>query len=220
MGQKINPTGFRTGVIFPSKSVWYTSLKDYAKNVLEENKIRRFLEKKLVLAGLTKVEIKRSINTIDMYLHVSRPGVVIGRGGTGLEQLKKELTVLILGERAPKSKVNLVKINIHPMEVPQPEISAVLVAERLANQLEHRYPTRRAVTQAIEKVMAAGAKGIKITLSGRINGAEISRVEKYKQGQIPTQTLRANIDYADRPALTRSGYVGIKVWVYTGEIIS
>ncbi|MBI1872253.1 KH domain-containing protein, partial [Candidatus Collierbacteria bacterium] len=109
MGQKINPTGFRTGVIFPSKSVWYASIKDYAKNVLEENKIRRFLEKKLVVAGLTKVEIKRSINTIDMYLHVSRPGVVIGRGGTGLEQLKKELTVLILGERAPKSKVNLVK---------------------------------------------------------------------------------------------------------------
>jgi len=219
MGQKINPTGFRMGVIFPTKSVWYAGAKDYAKNVLEEYKIRRFLEKKLVLAGLTKVEIKRSINTIDIYLHVSRPGVVIGRGGSGLDQLKKELTVLILGERAPKAQLNLVKINLHPLEVAQPEISAVLVAERLANQLEHRYPTRRAVTQAIEKVMAAGAKGIKITLGGRINGAEISRVEKYKQGQIPTQTLRANIDYCEHPALTRSGYVGIKVWIYTGEII-
>lgn len=220
MGQKINPTGFRTGVIFPSKSVWFAAFKDYSKNVLEEHKIRAFLEKKLVLAGLTKVEIKRSINTIDIYLYVSRPGVVIGRGGSGLEQLKKDLTILILGERAPKAKINLVKINLHPIEVALPELSAVLVAERLANQLEHRYPTRRAVTQAIEKVMAAGAKGIKITLGGRINGAEISRVEKYKQGQIPTQTLRANIDYCERPALTRSGYVGIKVWIYTGEIIS
>ncbi len=220
MGQKINPTGFRTGVIFPTKSVWYASLADYGKNVLEDHKIRQFLNKKLGLAGLTKVEIKRSINTIDIYLHVSRPGVVIGRGGSGLELLKKELTALILGERAPKAKLNLVKINLHPIEVAQPEISAPLVAERLANQLEHRYPTRRAVTQAIEKVMASGAKGIKITLSGRINGAEISRREKYKQGQIPTQTLRANIDYAERPALTRSGYVGIKVWIYTGEVIS
>ena len=191
MGQKINPTGFRTGVIFPTKSVWYTSFKDYAKNVLEEHKIRQFLQHRLTLAGLTKVEIKRSINTIDIYVHVSRPGVVIGRGGSGLDQLKRELTILILGQR-----------------------------ERLANQLEHRYPTRRAVNQAIEKVMAAGAKGIKITLAGRINGAEISRREKYKQGQIPTQTLRANIDYCERPALTRSGYVGIKIWIYTGEVIA
>nr|AGT99800.1 30S ribosomal protein S3 [uncultured organism] len=220
MGQKINPTGFRTGVIFPTKSVWFSSFKDYSKNVLEEFRIRKFLSKKLALAGLTKVEIKRSINTIDIFLHVSRPGVVIGRGGSGLDQLKKEMTTLILGERAPKAKINLVKINLHPIEVTQPEISAVLVADRLANQLEHRYPTRRAVTQAIEKVMAAGAKGIKITLSGRINGAEISRREKYKQGQIPTQTLRANIDYCEQPALTRSGYVGIKVWIYTGEVIA
>lgn len=220
MGQKVNPTGFRTGVIFSTKSVWYTPLRDYAKNVLEEFNIRKFLNKKLPLAGLTKVEIKRSINTVDIYLHVSRPGVVIGRGGTGIDQLKRDLTTLILGERAPKAKLNLVKINLHPIEVAQPEISAVLVADRLANQLEHRYPTRRAVTQAIEKVMAAGAKGIKITLSGRINGAEISRREKYKQGQIPTQTLRANIDYCEHPALTRSGYVGIKVWIYTGEVIT
>ena len=115
MGQKINPTGFRTGVIFPTKSVWFSSFKDYSKNVLEEFRIRKFLGKKLALAGLTKVEIKRSINTIDIFLHVSRPGVVIGRGGSGLDQLKKELTVLILGERAPKAKINLVKINLHPM---------------------------------------------------------------------------------------------------------
>lgn len=220
MGQKVNPTSFRTGVIFPTKSVWFSSFKDYAKNVLEEHQLRQFLHQKLSLAGLTKVEIKRSINTLDIYLHVSRPGVVIGRGGSGLEQLKKDVSRLILGENAPKTKVNLFKINLHPIEVSRPDLSAALVAERLVSQLVHRYPTRRAVSQALEKVMAAGAKGIKITIAGRINGAEISRVEKYKQGQIPTQTLRANIDYSERPALTRSGYVGVKVWIYTGEIVS
>jgi len=220
MGQKVNPTVFRTGVIFPTKSVWFSSFKDYAKNVLEEFKLRQFLQTKLALAGLTKIEIKRSINTLDIYLHVSRPGVVIGRGGTGLDQLKHDVTHFILGNNAPKAKLNLLKINLHPIEVGRPDLSAVLVADRLVSQLEHRYPTRRAVTQAIEKVMASGAKGIKITLGGRINGAEISRVEKYKEGQIPTQTLRANIDYAEKPALTRSGYVGVKVWIYTGEVIS
>lgn len=220
MGQKVNPTVYRTGVIFPTKSIWFSSFKDYSKNVLEEFKLRKFLNQKLQLAGLTKVEIKRSINTLDIFLHVSRPGVVIGRGGSGLEQLKNEITTLILGERAPKSKLALLKINLHPIEVGRPDLSAVLVCERLASQLEHRYPTRRAVNQAMEKVMASGAKGIKITLSGRINGAEIARVEKAKTGQIPTQTLRANIDYYERPALTRSGYVGIKVWIYTGEIVN
>lgn len=220
MGQKVNPTVFRTGVIFPTKSVWFSSFKDYAKNVLEEFKLRQFLQNKLALAGLTKIEIKRSINTLDIYLHVSRPGVVIGRGGSGLDQLKHDVTYFILGENAPKAKLNLLKINLHPIEVGRPDLSAVLVVDRLISQLEHRYPTRRAVTQAMEKVMASGAKGIKITLGGRINGAEIARVEKYKEGQIPTQTLRANIDYAEKPALTRSGYVGVKVWIYTGEIVN
>lgn len=220
MGQKVNPTAFRTGVIFPTKSVWFSSFKDYAKNVLEEYKLREFLKSKLSLAGLTKIEIKRSINTLDIYLHVSRPGVVIGRGGSGLDQLKHDVTYFILGENAPKAKLNLLKINLHPIEVGRPDLSAVLVVDRLISQLEHRYPTRRAVTQAMEKVMASGAKGIKITLGGRINGAEIARVEKYKEGQIPTQTLRANIDYAEKPALTRSGYVGVKVWIYTGEIVN
>lgn len=220
MGQKVNPTAFRTGVIFPTKSVWFSSFKDYSKNVLEEFKLRQFLQNKLALAGLTKIEIKRSINTLDIYLHVSRPGVVIGRGGSGLDQLKHDVTYFILGENAPKAKLNLLKINLHPIEVGRPDLSAVLVVDRLISQLEHRYPTRRAVTQAMEKVMASGAKGIKITLGGRINGAEIARVEKYKEGQIPTQTLRANIDYAEKPALTRSGYVGVKVWIYTGEIVN
>ena len=220
MGQKVNPTAFRTGVIFPTKSIWFSSFKDYAKNVLEEFKLREFLNKKLTLAGLTKIEIKRSINSLDIFLHVSRPGVVIGRGGSGLDQLKRDVVTSLYGESAPKAKLNLLKINLHPIEVARPDLSAVLVADRLVSQLEHRYPTRRAVSQAMEKVMASGAKGIKITLSGRINGAEIARVEKAKTGQIPAQTLRANIDYAEKPALTRSGYVGVKVWINTGEVIS
>lgn len=217
MGQKVHPTSFRTGVIFPTKSVWFAKAVDYAKFVLEDNKIRRFLESKLKLAGLSQVEIKRSINTIEIFVHVSRPGVVIGRGGSGLEQLKKELEELILGRG--KTKNPILKVNLHPIEIKNPDLSSALVVDRLINQLEHRYPYRRAVNQAMEKVMGAGAKGIKIMLSGRINGAEIGRREKFKVGRIPTQTLRANIDYCEKPALTRSGFIGIKVWIYTGDIM-
>lgn len=217
MGQKVHPTNYRTGVIFPTKSIWFSKAVDYAKYVLEDNKIRRFLESKLKLAGLSQTEIKRSINTIDIYVHVSRPGVVIGRGGSGLEQLKRELEELILGKG--KTQKSILKVNLHPIEIKNPDLSAALVLDRLNNQLEHRYPYRRAVSQAMEKTMAAGGKGIKIMLSGRINGAEIGRREKFKLGRIPTQTLRANIDYAEKPAFTRSGYVGVKVWIYTGDII-
>ncbi len=216
MGKKVHPTVFRTGYIFPTKSVWFANFKNYAKFVLEDNKIRRFLEAKLKLAGITSIDIKRSINSVDIYMNVSRPGVVIGRGGSSLEILKKDLEKLL--HINPKAK-NAVKINLHPLEIKNPDINAALVADRLAGQLEHRYPFRRAANQAIEKVMAAGAKGVKLVFAGRIDGAEIARVEKFKQGRIPTQTLRANIDYFEKKALTRSGYVGIKVWVYTGDII-
>ena len=218
MGQKVNPTSFRTGITFPTKSIWFADKKNYAKQALEDSKVRRFLEKRLALAGLTKVEIKRSINTIDIYVHVSRPGVVIGRGGSSLEILKKELNKLLLGYENPPRNYPI-KVHIHPLEVKNPDVSAALVLDRLTNQLERRYPHRRAVNQALEKVMGAGAKGIKIVLSGRIGGAEIGRTEKYKEGRVPTQTIRANIDYAERPALTRSGYVGVKVWIYTGDIV-
>lgn len=216
MGKKVNPTIFRTGYIFPTKSIWFSNFKNYAKYVLEDNRIRRFLEEKLKLAGITNIEIKRSINTIDIFMYVSRPGVVIGRGGSSLEILKKDVEKLL--KINAKSK-NALKVNLHPLEIKNPELSAGIIADRLVNQLEHRYPFRRAANQAIEKVMAAGAKGVKIVFSGRIDGAEIARTEKFKQGRIPTQTLRANIDYIERPALTRSGYVGIKVWIYTGDII-
>jgi small subunit ribosomal protein S3 len=216
MGKKVNPIVFRTGYIFPTKSVWFANFRNYAKFVLEDNKIRRFLEEKLKLAGITTIDIKRSINSIDIYMNVSRPGVVIGRGGSSLEILKKDIEKLL--KINPKAK-NSVKINLHPLEIKNPDNSSYIIADRLANQLEHRYPFRRAANQAIEKVMAAGAKGVKLVFSGRIDGAEIARTEKFKQGRIPTQTLRANIDYCEKKALTRSGYVGIKVWIYTGDII-
>lgn len=216
MGKKVNPTVFRTGYIFPTKSIWFSNLKNYAKFVLEDNKIRRFLETKLKLAGITTIDIKRSINSVDIYMNVSRPGVVIGRGGSSLEALKKEVEKLL--KINPKVK-NAVRVNLHPLEIKNPDQSSYIIADRLANQLEHRYPFRRAANQAIEKVMASGAKGVKLVFSGRIDGAEIARVEKFKQGRIPTQTLRANIDYCEKKALTRSGYVGIKVWIYTGDII-
>jgi len=216
MGQKINPIGFRTGVIYDTKSVWFADKKTYSKYLLEDALIRQYLRKKLHNAGLVKTEIKRSINNVDIFVHISRPGVVIGRGGSSLELLKKELERLILKNN---KKNNITRINLHPVEVKAPDLSAALVVDRITGQLIHRYPHRRAVNQAIEKVLAAGAKGIKIQLAGRINGAEISRTETYKEGQIPTQTIRAHIDYFESPALTRSGYVGVKVWIYTGEII-
>lgn len=216
MGKKVNPIAFRTGYIFPTKSVWFSNFKNYAKFVLEDNKIRRFLEDKLKLAGITSIDIKRSINSVDIFMNVSRPGVVIGRGGSSLEQLKKDVEKLL--KINPKAK-NSMKVNLHPLEIKNPEMNSAIIADRLANQLEHRYPFRRAANQAIEKVMAAGAKGVKIVFSGRIDGAEIARTEKFKQGRIPTQTLRANIDYVEKKSLTRSGYVGIKVWIYSGDII-
>ena len=216
MGTKVNPIVVRAGYIFPPRTVWFSSIKNYAKFVLEDNKIRRFLEAKLKLAGITTIDIKRSINSVDIFMNVSRPGVVIGRGGSSLEVLKKEVEKLL--KINPKAK-NSVKVNLHPLEIKNPDNSAHIIADRLANQLEHRYPFRRAANQSIEKVMAAGARGVKLVVSGRLDGAEIEGGEKFKQGIIPTQTLRGNIKNAEKKALTRSGYVGIKVWIYTGDII-
>jgi len=216
MGQKVNPINFRTGGIFNWKSLWFASKTDYAEKVLEDYKLREYLEKNLANAGLVEIEIRRSINKLLIVLSVARPGVVIGKGGTNLEKVKKgvERMTNVSKDRKDKARVEL-KVE----EVKKPDLSAKLVLERIISQLLARYPHRRAVTQAMEKVMAAGAKGVKIQLSGRIAGAEIGRSEKYFQGSIPTQTLRANIDYAEAPAKTRSGYVGIKVWIYKGEVV-
>src|SRR4030042_530095 len=215
MGQKVNPLGCRIGNIYTWQSRWFAEPHSYAKQVLEDAKLRRFLQNKLKLAGLTKVEIERSINSIRIILYVSRPGVVIGRGGSSLEMLKNEILALLkINPNDPKSPKVIIDDII---EVKNPDLQAKLVANRIAEKLEKRYQHRRAVAQAIEKSMSAGAKGIKIALAGRIGGAEISRTEKYSQGSVPTKNLRADISYASVPALTKSGYVGIKVWIFRGE---
>lgn len=213
MGQKVHPNGFRLGNYTTWTSMWFSDKKNYKGNVLSDFKLRKHLEEKLKGAGVVEIEIERSITTLKITLHVSRPGVVIGRGGANLEQVKKEVEAVLRKLKADPR----VKVEIRVEEVKEPDLSAKLVMERMADQLAKRYPHRRAALQAIEKVMGAGAKGVKIALSGRIGGAEIARNEKYAQGSVPTQTLRANIDYFEGPAYTKSGYVGIKVWIYKGE---
>lgn len=213
MGQKVNPIGFRLGSYKNWKSLWFADGNKYADHVLADYKLRTYLNDKLKGAGVVDVVIERSLTTLKITLHVSRPGVVIGRGGANLEEVKKHVLQLIKKLGADSR----VKVEIKVEEVDKPDLSAKLVVERIADQLAKRYPHRRAVQQAMEKVMAAGAKGVKIALSGRIGGAEIGRNEKYFQGSVPTQTLRANIDYYQHPAYTKSGYVGIKVWIYKGE---
>ena len=215
MGHKVNPIGFRLNISKAWKSRWFAESKaDYRKFLLEDIKLREFLMDKLKPAGIVNVEIERSINTIKIILEVARPGVVIGRGGSGLEALKKlinEKLKVSKDDKGPKLELSEIK------EVKNPELSAMLVAQRLSDQLIKRYPHRRAVNQAMERVMNAGAKGVKVVFAGRIAGAEISRTEKYSQGSIPLQTLRADIDYVQVPALTKSGYIGIKVWIHKGE---
>lgn len=215
MGQKVNPTGFRIGSFYNWKSRWYSD-NNYAETVLEDYKLRTYLREKLATAGLVRVDIERSLTVIKVILHVSRPGVVIGKGGSNLEEIKKHIERLLNVSKVKKDKV---KIDLKVEEVTQPDLSAKLVAERISGQLAKRFPHRRAVNQALERVMQAGAKGVKISLSGRIGGAEIGRTEKYFQGSVPTQTLRADIDYHHEPAHTRSGYVGIKVWIHKGEMV-
>lgn len=215
MGQKVNPTSFRIGSFFNWKSRWYAD-KDYADTVLEDHKLRKYLQQKLGTAGLVSVEIERSLTLIKVILNVSRPGVVIGKGGANLEDIKKQIERIL---NVSKEKKDKVKIDLRVEEISQPDLSAKLVAERISGQLIKRFPHRRAVSQAIERVMQAGAKGVKISLSGRVGGAEIGRTERYAQGSVPTQKLRANIDYFHEPSLTRSGYVGIKVWIYRGEMV-
>ena len=212
MGQKINPIGFRIGQGVNWSSAWFArSGKKYSQSLLEDRRLRLYLMEKLALAGIVTVEIRRSINKINIILHVSRPGVVIGRGGSSLEQLKKELEKMVT---VPDPSKNL---QLDVSEVKNGELSARLVAVKISEQLKRRFPHRRVIAKAMERVMAAGAEGVKITLSGRIAGAEISRREKYSQGKVPLQTLRARIDYAQIPALTKFGYIGIKVWIYLGE---
>ena len=212
MSQKINPVGIRTGTFLPWKSRWFTENKgNYKENLVEDIKIRSALMEKLKLAGIVSVEIERLPKSMVIFLNVSRPGVVIGRGGTGIEEVKKFILTIISEVKKD------MKIDIRVNEIKNPETSAHLVASRIVAELERRMPHRRVITKTIERVMASGAKGVKVVLAGRIGGAEISRVEKFKKGSVPTQTLRETIDYAATRALLKRGYVGVKAWIHKKE---
>lgn len=212
MSQKVNPIGIRTGRFLPWKSRWFAGEGSFKDFLIEDIKIRKGLFAKLKLAGITTVEIERLPKSMVVTITVSRPGVVIGRGGSGIEEVKK--FILDVMSEVRKKRVKDLKIEIRINEVKNPELSAVLVAGRIASEMERRIPHRRAVQKAIERVMASGALGVKVVLSGRINGAEISRVEKFHEGSVPTQTLRESVDYAQIPALLKRGYVGVKVWIH------
>ena len=209
MGQKVNPIIYRLGIHNDWQSLWAVGDKKQYKNfLLEDVKLRQFLWKRLRMAGIVGISIERLFNRMKITLFASRPGVVIGRGGKGLELLKKELCQRISLEAPEKN------LEIKIEEVKNPDIEAKFIAERVANQLERRMPHRRVMRKELERVMSAGALGIKIRLAGRIDGVKIARQEKFAAGKVPTSTIRANIDYAQVPALTRKGYVGVKVWIY------
>lgn len=210
MGQKVNPTGFRLETTKNSpewQSSWYADKKKYPVLLMQDKVIRDYLQKKLYSAGVVALKIERSTKRIKLIIIVSRPGLVIGRGGKELEAIKKDI-LKFLPKTAGKQN-----IDIQVEEFKHSDLSAKLIGEKIAYQLTKRLPYRRAVLSAMEKSIQAGAKGVKIVLSGRINGAEISRREKFSQGKVPLSTIRANIDYAECPSLTRSGYIGVKVYL-------
>ena len=211
MGQKVNPLGFRLGGLYTWDSRGFVAKDKYKKFVLEDLILRKAITEKLRPAGISKIEIERSINKIDVILHVSRTGIVIGRGGQGLEEIKKFVEGIIFGKIGKTDSKLKLEIKIEPIK--EANLDAYLVAVNVADQLIKRLPQRRVCSGAVNKVIAAGAKGVKIILAGRIGGAEISRRETYKSGTIPLSTLREDIDFARFAALTRSGYVGIKVWI-------
>lgn len=208
MGQKVHPHGARVGVIKDWDARWYANKKDFAKLLEEDQKIRIFLKDKLYAAGISRIEIERAANKITVGLHTGKPGIVIGKGGAGVEQIRKDLNALT---------GKAVSLNIY--EIRRPEVDAQLVAENIASQLERRISFRRAMKQTIGRAMKAGAKGIKTQVSGRLGGADIARAEGYNEGSIPLQTLRANIQYGFAEAKTTYGRIGCKVWIYKGEVL-
>ena len=213
MGQKVNPVGFRLETVKNSpewQSLWYAGPQKYAALLLEDKKIRDFVQKKLYSAGIVSIRIGRSAKKIKLTLIVSRPGLVIGRGGKELETLKKDIQKLLSKTTGKQS------VEIQVEEFRHSDLSAKLIAEKIAFQLTKRMPYRRVVLSAMEKATAAGAKGIKVILSGRIAGAEISRREKFSQGKVPLSTIKHHIDYHETPSLTRSGFIGVKVYLFIG----
>lgn len=210
MGQKVNPHGLRVGVIAGWNAQWYANKKDFSKYILEDHKIREFIKKKYYAFGISKVAIERAQDKVVVNIHTSKPGMIIGTKGAGVEQLKKELGKVV----NPGSS-----LHINVLEVKRPDMDATLVAESVAQQLEKRASFRRTMKQAMSRVMRSGAKGVKIMVAGRLDGAEIARSESYHEGSIPLQTMRADIDYGTAEAHTTFGIIGIKAWVYKGEVL-
>ena len=214
MGQKVNPHGLRVGVIKDWDSRWYADA-DFADYLVEDYNIRTFLKKKLYSAGVSKIEIERASDRVKIIIYTAKPGIVIGKGGAEIEKLRLECEKMINKNRAEK-----LAVLVNVVEVKQPDKNAQLVAESIAAQLENRASFRRTMKQAISRAMRLGARGIKVQLSGRVGGAEIARVEQYHEGTIPLQTLRADIDYGFAEAHTTYGKLGVKVWIYAGEVLA
>ena len=207
MGQKVSPTGFRIGVIEDWRSRWYSD-KDYAKTLANDLAIRKFLDKQLANAAVSKVEIERAGDKIKIIITTARPGVVIGKKGAEIDQLRKKLQEVANGD-----------VNVEVIEVKRPELDAVLIAQTVARDLESRVAFRRSMRKAVQSAIKSGAKGIRIQCSGRLGGAEMSRREWYREGRVPLHTLRAKIDYAFATAATTMGSIGVQVWVYHGEVL-
>lgn len=208
MGQKVNPHGLRVGIIKDWDSKWYADKKTFNELLVEDHKIREYVKKKLFISGVSKIEIERAANKIKVTVFTAKPGMVIGRGGAGVEELRLAIEKM--------TKKNVV-INVEEIKVP--ELDAQLVAENIAAQLERRVTFRRAMKQAIQRTMRSGGKGIKTAVSGRLGGADMARTEGYSEGTIPLQTLRADIDYGFAEANTTYGKLGVKVWLYKGEVL-
>ena len=208
MGQKVHPNGLRVGVIKDWNSRWYADDKNFSDYLVEDYKIRKFVKSKLFVSGISKIEIERTAKFVKVNVYTAKPGLVIGKGGNLAEELKKQLSKMIGKD-----------VNLNIVEVKNIDLDAQLVAENICNQLERRISFRRAMKQAMQKTMKAGALGIKTAVSGRLGGAYMARTEFYKEGTIPLQTLRADIDYGFYEANTTYGKIGVKVWIYKGEVL-
>ena len=208
MGQKVHPTGVRVGIIKDWNAKWYADSKNFADYLVEDQKIRKFLKKKLYTAGISKIEIERTAKFVKVNVYTAKPGIIIGKGGAGAESLKADVTKLIGKD-----------VNINIVEVKAISTDAQLVAEDIASQLERRISFRKAMKQCMQKAMKSGALGIKTAVSGRLGGADMARTEFYKDGTVPLQTLRADIDYGFAEADTTYGKIGVKVWIYKGEVL-
>ena len=208
MGQKVHPTGIRLGIVKDHTSVWYAEGEDYANNLHVDLKVRAFIQKKLAQESVSRIDIHRPAQTARITIHTARPGIVIGKKGEDVEALRQEV-----------SKMMGVPVHINIEEIRKPELDAFLVAQNVAQQLERRVQFRRAMKRVMQNAMRLGAEGIKVQVSGRLGGAEIARSESYREGRVPLHTLRADIDYATAEALTTYGILGVKVWIFKGEIL-